>query len=271
MRTLLCHVARAAVLPAAVVVCLGCSALQSKPGTLVAFDMPAGKKVSRTSVAALSRYLVMRTMAVLDAENARVESVSGSTLLLFIPNKNVSKEAASGLLSGSGLEFHHLRNVATAKHPTRAWRIQVPSRAMASYRFIGSGGRRLDSRRDSGQVLSEVVGQSSRRPVLTGEDIIPNAVANQTGSGWAVQVEFTERGKSVFHKFTRENRGEYLAVFYDGNLISAPVVTEAIASGEALITGFRTGVEANMAASQINAGVLPVRLRVRSVKYVGKP
>ncbi len=244
----------------------GCSGGRQS-GTLVTFAFPTGKHLSRPTVAKLSRYLVMRSGGVLGVENARVESVTESTLTLLLPDKRLVQEDIGRLLVGTGLEFYHLRGVATKQHPDRPWHIEVPARALQPYVFTGPDDRRLDSHVDVDAILEDVVGTD--RPILTGRDIQPTANSVNMGSGYAISVRFTDEGSRIFHNFTLHNRGEYLAVFYNGALVSAPVIGEPIKGGEAYITGFRTGAAAQMAVNQINAGMLPVPLKIISVKHLG--
>lgn len=244
----------------------GCSSTRPKSGTLVAFDLPQGGQVKRERLAALSRYLIMKSAAVLDVENARVESVDGDSLVLLLPDKKISRADANKLLSGTGLEFYHLKNVASKAHPDRPWKMRTPTRSDGSYILTGPGALRLDNRRDPKLVLSKVVGAPSEKPILTGTDIEPSASSRESGTTWAVLVRFTPSGAKVFHDFTRSNRGEYLAVFYHGEMLSAPIVEQPISGGEAYITGFRTKGDAEMAVSRLNSGVLPEQVRIRSVK-----
>jgi preprotein translocase subunit SecD len=260
----------ACVVVASLVLAAGCSGTRPKSGTLVTFDLPQGRQVKRERLAALSRYLIMKSAAVLDVEKARVESVDSNSLVLLLPDKNVSRAEANKLLTGTGLEFYHLKNVSSKAHPDRPWKMRAPTRSDGSYILTGPGGLRLDNRRDPKLVLSKVVGAPFEKPILTGMDIEPSASSRESGTTWAVLVRFTRRGAKVFHDFTRANRGEYLAVFYHGEMLSAPIVEEPISGGEAYITGFRTRGDAEMAVSRLNSGVLPEQVRIRSVRRLSE-
>jgi preprotein translocase subunit SecD len=60
-----------------------------------------------------------------------------------------------------------------------------------------------------------------------------------------------------------------LAIFLDGQLVSAPVVQEKISQGEAVISGDFTIETANQLAIQLNAGALPVPITVEDQRTVG--
>ena len=119
----------------------------------------------------------------------------------------------------------------------------MPSSVKGSF-FLGPNAQRIDSRKDARSLLADVVGCPKTKPVLTGRDILPTAFARQVKKGWRVQVRFNRGGAQVFFQFTKRNRGEYLAVFYNGRLVSAPIIKEAIPRGDAIITGFASADQA---------------------------
>jgi len=245
---------------------VGCSSLGPKTGTRITFAFPKGEHIRRERLAELSRYLIMRCSGVLDVQNARVESVTNDSLVLLLPEKRISMEDAAKLLKGTGLEFYHLERVATKSHPDRPWQMRLPTRTSGSYIFSGPDAKRIDSQRHKELLLKEVVGWPVEKPVLDGDDVQPNASSRETGKGWAVRVRFTRNGAKTLRDFTRANRGEYLAVFYNGELISAPVIQDPIENGEAYITGFKTRADAEIAVSRLNSGVLPEAVRIKSVR-----
>lgn len=259
---------RAKFVIAAIVVFLavGCSWLGPKTGTRITFAFPKGGHVRRERLAELSRYLIMRCSGVLDVHNARVESVTNDSLVLLLPGKRVSAADAAKLLKGTGLEFYHLKKVATEAHPDRLWQMRLPTRASGSYIFLGPSATRIDSQLHKELLLKEVVGRPVEKPVLDGDDVLPNAAVRETGRGWAVNVRFNRNGTKTLRDFTRANRGEYLAIFYNGELISAPIIQDPIENGEAYITGFRTRADAEIAVSRLNSGVLPEAIRIKSVR-----
>ncbi len=244
----------------------GCSRLGPKTGTRITFVFPKGEHIRRERLAELSRYLIMRCSGTLDVQNARVESVTNSSLVLLLPGKRVSVSDAAKILEGTGLEFYHLKKVATKAHPNRPWRLRLPTSTSGSYIFSGPDAERIDSQRHKELLLKEVVGWPVEKPILDGNDVLPSASSQETGKGWAVKVRFTRKGAETLRNFTRANRGEYLAVFYNGELISAPVVKDPIEHGEAYITGFKTKADAEMAVSRLNSGVLPEAVRIKSVR-----
>ncbi len=72
-----------------------------------------------------------------------------------------------------------------------------------------------------------------------------------------VAIEFNDEGAKIFEELTKKNIGKPLAIFLDGNLISAPRVNEAISGGRAQITGINDTKEAKLLVERFNAGALP--------------
>lgn len=244
----------------------GCSP-EPKTGTRVVFAFPAGKKISREQLVAISQYLKTKGELVLGLKGPRVDSVDPHTLTLLLPGKKISREQINRLIEPASIELYHLSRVATRKSPDRPWRLKVPSTPKSPYFFLGPNAQRIDSLKDAKSVLTDVVGCPGTRPVLTGRDILPTAFTQQLKQGWAVQVKFSKRGAKVLNEFSKRNIGEYLAVFYNGHLISAPLIREPIPGGDALITGFTSESFARAAVSDLNAGALPTEMKITRVEY----
>ncbi|MEM9336943.1 MAG: protein translocase subunit SecD [Patescibacteria group bacterium] len=84
-----------------------------------------------------------------------------------------------------------------------------------------------------------------------------------------VSVQFSSEGGDLFADITRANVGEQLAIFLDGELISAPRINEAILGGRAIISGGFNPDEARELAQNLNFGALPVPIELQSTQTVG--
>lgn len=84
-----------------------------------------------------------------------------------------------------------------------------------------------------------------------------------------VSIVFNDEGAKLFETITREHTGESLAIFLDGEVISAPRINEAIAGGRAIISGGFTPDEARALAQNLNFGALPVPITLVSTQTVG--
>ncbi|MCE5197658.1 MAG: hypothetical protein ABFD54_13670 [Armatimonadota bacterium] len=249
-----------------IAVIAGCSGFEPKTGTKVTLAFQQGTDVPREKLAELCGYLVDRSKGVAAVDKPRVDSVSDDSLVLLLPGKRVSRRNVNRLIEKTSIDFYHLSAVATKKHPGRPWKLVSASGENNAYIFADHNSHRINSSSQQHELMEQIV-KVGEKPILTGEDILRNATYNQTKSGWVVLVSFNERGSETFYEFTRDNRGEYLAVFYNGALVSAAQVDGPIKGGRAFLTGFRTMAQAREAAFEINTGVIPVNVSVKSVRY----
>jgi len=105
---------------------------------------------------------------------------------------------------------------------------------------------------------------------LSGKQLTRSDVQfDQTTGVPSVGLEFNDEGKDLFKQLTEQNVGKRIAIFLDGQVISAPVVNEAIPDGKAIITGDFNLAEAKLLAQRLNAGALPVPINLISQQTVG--
>lgn len=104
---------------------------------------------------------------------------------------------------------------------------------------------------------------------LTGKDLASASVSFQTQNGQpAIAIKFKDSGREKFAKITKENLNKPVAIFLDDSMISAPTVQAEIITGEAVISGSFTTEEAKSLATQLNAGALPVSVKVISQQNI---
>lgn len=84
-----------------------------------------------------------------------------------------------------------------------------------------------------------------------------------------VSIVFNAEGAELFEVITRENVGENLAIFLDGEMISSPRLNEVIVGGRAVISGGFDPEEARALAQNLNFGALPVPIELVSTQTVG--
>lgn len=105
---------------------------------------------------------------------------------------------------------------------------------------------------------------------LTGADLRSADVSfDQTTGAPVVVIEFTKEGKEKFASLTRENIGKPLPILLDVEVISSPIVQEEITQGSAQISGEFTLDTAKNLAIQLNAGALPVTVKLVEQRTVG--
>jgi len=100
---------------------------------------------------------------------------------------------------------------------------------------------------------------------LKRSDIVFNPNNNQP----QISLKFNDEGKKLFAEITAKNVGKTVAIFLDGFPISTPVVQQEITAGEAVITGNFTIDEAKELAQRLNAGALPVPIKLLQQENIG--
>src|SRR3989344_5557064 len=107
---------------------------------------------------------------------------------------------------------------------------------------------------------------------LTGADLKKATVTfggNNGTSGPQVAIEFSDAGGKKFAEITKRSIGKQLPIFLDGSPISTPVVQHEILGGNAVITGQFTTDEAKNLSIQLNAGALPVPIKILEQRHIG--
>ncbi len=84
-----------------------------------------------------------------------------------------------------------------------------------------------------------------------------------------VKIVFNQEGADLFETITKEHTGESLAIFLDGEMISAPRINEAIPGGTAIISGGFTPDQARELAQNLNFGALPVPISLAGTQTIG--
>jgi preprotein translocase subunit SecD len=84
-----------------------------------------------------------------------------------------------------------------------------------------------------------------------------------------ISLQFNDEGSKLFETLTSNNVGKQLAIYIDNTLLSAPVVQEKISGGKAQISGDFTVVWAKDLVKNLNAGALPVPVKLMSQQNIG--
>lgn len=96
-----------------------------------------------------------------------------------------------------------------------------------------------------------------------------NLEFNPTTNQPTVGLVFTDEGRDLFASITKEHIGDYLGIFLDGELVSYPVIRDAIVDGRGEISGSFTLEEARKLVQQLNFGALPVPITLISTQTIG--
>jgi protein-export membrane protein SecD len=84
-----------------------------------------------------------------------------------------------------------------------------------------------------------------------------------------VGLQFNDEGSKLFAELTKRNVGKPVAIFLDGQPISVPTVSTEILGGKAVITGSFSVNEAKLLAQRLQAGALPVPIKLIAQQSVG--
>lgn len=110
----------------------------------------------------------------------------------------------------------------------------------------------------------------SKKTDLTGKNLSRSEVVFDPNSGQPqVALEFDGEGSKLFTDITGRNVGKTVAIFLDNQLLSAPKVNEQINGGKAVIQGGFSVDEAKTLSIALNAGALPVPLKVLEQRNIG--
>lgn len=107
---------------------------------------------------------------------------------------------------------------------------------------------------------------------LTGQDLAKSMLTTDSVGHWVVSLEFKAEGSRKFAELTKELVNKPMAIFFNGDLVSAPNVNEPIYGGKAQISGGDSGFaydEAERMVNLLNAGALPVPAKVVEENTVG--
>lgn len=108
---------------------------------------------------------------------------------------------------------------------------------------------------------------------LSGKDLSKAILSTNSQTGeWVVDLQFNDRGTRKFADLTTKLVGKPMAIFFNGELQSAPVIREPIIGGNAQISGGENGFqyeEAKKMVDLLNAGALPVPAKIIEENTVG--
>ncbi len=159
-------------------------------------------------------------------------------ILVDLPGVKDSSEAANLVGKTAQLEFQELVQV------------QDPNSATPSSEFKSTG----------------VTGNDLKKAQVQ----FGNGGQGQTNGSPSVLLEFNADGAKKFAEVTKRNIGKPLAIVLDEQFVGAPpTVNSEILDGNAIISGNFTVDEAKQLAVQLNAGALPVPIKIIEQRSIG--
>jgi SecD/SecF fusion protein len=174
-------------------------------------------------------------------------------VIVEIPDVKNKEELATRLSRPTKLEFRYFKNIQSDRNPGAPIRMQVDRE---------NGNEKIVFYDPEGKEVPHSKILADSELILTGADLKDNARGDISGMRSVVRIEFKPEGKEKFAEFTRRHVGDYLAIVLNDQILSVPVINEAILGGKAEITGNFTPKEAQNLANDLNAGALPVPLEI---------
>ncbi|MBN8648476.1 MAG: protein translocase subunit SecD [Caulobacterales bacterium] len=109
-----------------------------------------------------------------------------------------------------------------------------------------------------------------RRAMVSGENLVDaQPTFDQQRGIPVVSIRFDGTGSRLFGRATTEGVGKRFAIVLDDKVISAPVINEPIAGGNAQISGNFTLESATELSTLLRAGALPAPLKILEQRSVG--
>ncbi|MDJ0824955.1 MAG: protein translocase subunit SecD [Rhodobacter sp.] len=106
-------------------------------------------------------------------------------------------------------------------------------------------------------------------PVVSGEDLTDAQPSFDQNGQASVNFRFNPTGGRKFGQYTAENVGSPFAIVLDEEVISAPVIREAIPGGTGQITGNFSVEESTELAVLLRAGALPAEMTFLEERTIG--
>ncbi|WCR09355.1 protein translocase subunit SecD [Paracoccus stylophorae] len=151
----------------------------------------------------------------------------------------------------------------------------IGTTAKLTFNPVVGTGADPDARVGIGQVVLPAADQEGvyytveETPVVTGEELTDALPSTDQNGMPSVDFRFNPTGARKFGAYTSANVGQPFAIVLDDQVISAPVIRQAITTGSGQISGSMDYEEANRLAVLLRAGALPAELTFLEERTVG--
>ncbi len=112
-------------------------------------------------------------------------------------------------------------------------------------------------------------GETIYHTVITGAGLETASVTRSQAGAYEISFILKSDSTNVFAEYTTANRGKYLAIVLDKQVVSAPTINDPITDGQGVITGQFTQEEAQTLAVQLRSGALPIPIKVVESRTIG--
>ena len=151
----------------------------------------------------------------------------------------------------------------------------IGTTAKLTFNPVAGVGANPDVRPGPGQVVLPASDEEGvyytleQSPVVTGEELTDAMPSTDQNGMPSVDFRFNPTGARKFGAYTSANIGQPFAIVLDNQVISAPVIRQAITAGSGQISGSMDFDEANRLAVLLRAGALPAQLDFLEERTIG--
>lgn len=223
--------------------------LQGGLQVLLEADVPADESVSEEQMSQ-ARQIVSRRVNGLGVSEPLIQSGGDRRIVVELPGLDKPEEAIALVQGTALLEFVNSG--------------QQPLPEGMCIRTTENDGKPSPCEKDG----IDLSGSEPFETIMTGANLINAVVQAQNPTEPYVAFTFDEEGGNIFANYTAANRGNFLTIVLDKQVVSSPQI-QATISRQGTITGNFTPDEASTLALQLRYGSLPIPLKIEGVRQVG--
>lgn len=178
-----------------------------------------------------------------------------------LKTENLTPWIYKEVVSGTGIENFSIQNGEVAAiNDTGFWVLNIKSVVDSTldfdYAFVSSKPSEWKPTADSqGRILND-------------KYFVNSSVQYNQAFQPMVELTFNDEGAKIFGELTTRLKGQPIAIFVWGELLTAPTVNDAILTGKAVITGNYTSESATKLSQDINTWVVPAPIYLTSERTI---
>ena len=224
---------------------------KGEPGQIVIAPTEAGLQHRISSAIGAAIETVRRRVDNKGVMEPTIVRQGASRILVQVPGLQDTTELKELIGKTARLSFHEV-------HPQTTVEEARQTRVPPGYKIYPGS-----ERNDGPQLLRET-------PVVRGDELVDSQPAfDQRTNEPIITFRFNNAGARKFGNFTKEHINLPFAIVLDDEVISAPVIRDAILGGSGQISGNFTVETANQLAIQLRSGALPAKLTIVEERTVG--
>ena len=235
----------------------------SEPGVITIEPTQPGILDRVSNAAAASIETVRRRIDALGTTEPNIVRQGNDRILIQVPGVEDTRALKDLIGKTAKLSFHEV-------HPTMTAQEAKSTRVPSGYRISKS---KADPKDPEAAVARDYLIRETS--VVDGSDLADaHAGFDSRSNEPIINFRFNQSGARKFGNFTKDNVGRPFAIVLDlgrpeENVLSAPVIRDAILGGSGQISGSYTPESANNFAIQLRSGALPTNLTVVEERTVG--